>query len=112
MIWSESIAPLKEFCLTDRFQYLQDTLLDKPVHNCGDTQWASFSVVLWDFHSADGVWNIPVQLPLDVVNQGWFFPLVQIAYCFVIHTCRFTAAVLPHVPICQLDIFRPAYKLH
>ena len=47
-----------------------------------------------------------------MVNQCSFVPLVQIAYCLVVHTRRSTAAVLANVPVCQLDIFRALYQFH
>ena len=84
---------------------MQNTLLNEPVHNRGYSEGTSFPVILWYFHSTDSIGNIPVQLALNMGNQGIFVPLVQIAYCFIIHTRRSTAAVLSDISVGQLDVF-------
>ena len=91
---------------------MQNTLLNEPVHNRGDSEGTGFPVILWDFHSADSIGNIPVQLTLNMGDQSIFVPFVQIAYCLVIHTNRSTAAVLSDIPICQFDVFRAFYQVH
>ena len=39
-------------------------------------------------------------------------PLIQIAYCLVIHTCRFTSAILSDVSICEFNVFGLFYEFH
>ena len=91
---------------------MQNTLLNEPVHNRRDSEGTGFTVVLWYLNSPDGIWNIPVQLSLNMGNQSIFVPFVQIAYCLVIHTRRSTAAVLSDIPVCQLDVFGTLYQFH
>ena len=91
---------------------MQNTLLNEPVHNRGDSEGTGFPVILGYFHSADGVRNIPVQLMLNMGDQSIFVPFVQIAYCLVIHTSRPTAAVLSDISICQFDVFGALYQFY
>ena len=91
---------------------MQNTLLNEPVHNCGDSKGTGFTVILGYFHSADSIRNIPVQLTLNMGDQSIFVPFVQIAYCLVIHTSRPTAAVLSDISICQFDVFGAFYQFH
>ena len=91
---------------------MQNTLLNEPVHNRGYSEGTGFPVILWYFHSTDSIGNIPVQLTLNMGDQGIFVPFVQIAYCLVIHTSRPTAAVLSDISICQFNVFRAFYQFH
>ena len=91
---------------------MQNTLLNEPVHNRGYSEGTGFSVILWYFHSADSIRNIPVQLALNMGDQSIFVPFVQIAYCLIIYTRRPNAAVLSDISLCQLDVFRAFYQFH
>ena len=91
---------------------MQNTLLNEPVHNCGDSKRTGFTVVLRYLHSANSIGNVPVQLPLNMGDQSIFAPFVQIANCLVIHTRRPTATVLSDIPVCQFDVFGAFYQFH
>ena len=95
----EPIAVSIEFCLTDRFQDLKDTLLNQPVLNRGNAKGPHSSIWLWNLHPAYRVRGEPIQAVPHIGYQYLrIFPRNR-ENCTLIDTLCLTAPVLLDIAI-------------
>ena len=99
-IWTEAIARLTEFCFADWLHHLQDTLLNQPVHNRGNTEGTHFPISFGNFLAPDSLRLIPVKFSLYDLNQFRFTHFRQFRNRFAICPRRFAASVLFQISIC------------
>ena len=95
----EPIAVSVEFCLTDRFQDLKDTLLNQPVLNCRNAKGPYSPIWFWNLHPAYRVRGEPIQAVPHIGYQCLrIFPRNR-EDCTLIDTLCLTAPVLLDIAI-------------
>lgn len=105
-VGSKAIAVFIEFCFTDWFQHLLDTLLNDAVFHSGDTQWAHTPIWFRDFCTTNCM-GMKIMQPLSHIgNQLRRLFLSQFNNSGRIYTFGLTAFVFLDgmVGLCSLAI--------
>ena len=108
-VWSETITMFMELRFTDRFQYLQHTLLHQPVHDCGNPKRTGFPIPFWYLHPADTLRSVPPEFSLYLIHQLFVSQLFNVVDCLFVCSRCMASWILFQIPICHTDIFRHSY---
>ena len=103
-----------EFCLTDWFKNLQDTLLYQPVEYSWDSERPLLRRVtaFRNFHAQYALWFVPAQFLLNQCNQLFIRELFKIFNCPSVRASGLASMVCLDVTVCQPYIFRQGDNLH
>ena len=118
MIRPESVAVVAELSFTNRFHYLLDTLLNKPVPYTRDTQGPCLAGVIWLRYLLAPYWFGAIPMFASIYNKSYFFDhfiggtFSDVLDCEVVCSACLTSCILLDISVRKQNIFSLKYNGH